>query len=222
MTNKDSEMILAFNKEALEKIDLIQDMLKVDVLAPTTLDDHAAMINTLNNLWDIAGVVGRRGDLEENFGFVQPIPSVVVKRGNEYFAYTRLEGSGEERLHNMSSLTLGGHANDIKYAWNFEHLMAVNTARELEEEVYILDESGEEIKNHYELSKELTVLGLGYTDKTDVDSVHLAIFSLLVIPENWDIKVKETDTLKGKFETIDEIKKMNLENWSKMALNVLT
>lgn len=220
--NKNDEQILALNKSALEKINLIQDMLNVEVLAPTNLEDYDAMVNTLNNLWEIAGVVGRRGDLEENFDFVQPIPSVVVKRGNEYFAYTRLEGSGEERLHNMSSLTLGGHANDIKYAWNFEHLMAVNTARELEEEVYILDESGEEIKNHYELSKELTVLGLGYTDKTDVDSVHLAIFSLLVIPENWDIKVKETDTLKGKFETIDEIKKMNLENWSKMALNVLT
>ena len=209
--NKNDEQILALNKSALEKINLIQDMLNVEVLAPTNLEDYDAMVNTLNNLWEIAGVVGRRGDLEENFDFVQPIPSVVVKRGNEYFAYTRLEGSGEERLHNMSSLTLGGHANDIKYAWNFEHLM-----------VYILDESGEEIKNHYELSKELTVLGLGYTDKTDVDSVHLAIFSLLVIPENWDIKVKETDTLKGKFETIDEIKKMNLENWSKMALNVLT
>lgn len=105
--------------------------------------------------------------------------------------------------------------------WNFEHLLALGAARELEEEVYILDENGKEISNHYEITKTMPIVGLIYSDMTPVDSVHLGLLSIITIPEKWDVKVKETDTLRGSFKTIDEIKKMNLENWGKMALSVL-
>lgn len=222
MTNKNDEMILVFDKEVFESIGLIEDMLEVDVLAPVNKEDYEYMISLLNDMWDTGGSVQRRGDMEEDTSYLQPIPAMVLKRGNEYFAYTRLEGGGEERLHNMSSLTVGGHMNlEQEEYWNFEHLLALGAARELEEEVYILDENGEEIKNHYEITKNMTVTGLGYTDITSVDAVHLAIYTIITIPEEWDVKVKETDTLKGEFKPLEEIKGMNLENWSKMALSVL-
>ena len=221
MTNKDNEMILVFDKEVFESIGLIEDMLEVDVLAPLNKEDYEYMISLLNDMWETGGSVQRRGDMEEDTSYLQPIPAMVLKRGNEYFAYTRLEGGGEERLHNMGSLTVGGHANDVEYAWNFEHLMAVNASRELEEEVYILDENGKEIENHYEITKNMTIAGLGYTDVSSVDAVHLAVYSIITIPESYDVKVKETDVLKGEFKTLEQIKKMNLENWSKMALSVL-
>lgn len=221
MTNKNDEQILVFDKEVFESIGLIDDMLDVEVLAPLSKEDYDHMIELLNNMWEVGGSVQRRGDMEEDMSYLQPIPAMVLKRGNEYFAYTRLEGGGEKRLHNMGSLTIGGHANDVEYAWNFEHLMAVNASRELEEEVYILDENGEEIKNHYEITKNMTITGLGYTDVSPVNAVHIAIYTIITIPDNWDVKVKETDILKGEFKTLEKAKEMNLENWSKMALSIL-
>ena len=222
MTNKNDEMILVFEKKVFETIGLIEDMLEVDVLAPLSKEDYEYMISLLNDMWETGGSVLRRGDVEEDMSYLQPIPAMVLKRGNEYFAYTRLEGGGEERLHNMSSLTVGGHMNlEQEEYWNFEHLLALGAARELEEEVYILDENGKEIDNHFEITKEMTIAGLGYTDVSSVDAVHLAVYSVITIPESYDVKVKETDVLKGEFKTLEEVKKMNLENWSKMALSVL-
>ena len=221
MTNKDNEMILVFDKEVFESIGLIEDMLEVDVLAPLNKEDYEYMISLLNDMWETGGSVQRRGDMEKDMSYLQPIPYTIIKQGSKYFAYTRLEGGGEARLHGKTSIGAGGHMDPIDNAWNFEHLLAVNNARELEEELFILDENGKEIDNHYELSKESTIAGLGYTDVSSVDAVHLAVYSIITIPESYDVKVKETDVLKGEFKTLEQIKKMNLENWSKMALSVL-
>ena len=219
--DKDNEMILVFDKEVFESIGLIDDMLEVDVLAPLSKEDYEYMIGLLNDMWETGGSVQRRGDMEEDMSYLQPIPYTIIKQGSKYFAYTRLEGGGESRLHGKTSIGAGGHMDPIDNAWNFEHLLAVNNARELEEELFILDENGKEIDNHYELSKESTIVGLGYTDISSVDAVHIAIYNIITIPEEWDVKVKETDTLEGEFKTLEQIKEMNLENWSKMALSVL-
>ena len=219
--DKNDEMILVFDKEVFESIGLIDDMLEVDVLAPLSKEDHEYMISLLNDMWETGGSVQRRGDMEKDMSYLQPIPYTIIKQGSKYFAYTRLEGGGESRLHGKTSIGAGGHMDPIDNAWNFEHLLAVNNARELEEELFILDENGKEIDNHYELSKESTIVGLGYTDISSVDAVHTAIYNIITIPEEWDVKVKEADILKGDFKTLEQIKEMNLENWSKMALSIL-
>ena len=219
--DKNDEMILVFDKEVFESIGLIDDMLEVDVLAPLSKEDYEYMISLLNDMWETGGSVQRRGDMEKDMSYLQPIPYTIIKQGSKYFAYTRLEGGGEARLHGKTSIGAGGHMDTIDNAWNFEHLLAVNNARELEEELFILDENGKEINNHYELSKESTIVGLGYTDISSVDAVHIAIYNIITIPENYDVKVKETDVLEGEFKTLEQIKEMNLENWSKMALSVL-
>ena len=219
--DKNDEMILVFDKEVFESIGLIDDMLEVDVLAPLSKEDYEYMISLLNDMWETGGSVQRRGDMEEDMTYLQPIPYTIIKQGSKYFAYTRLEGGGEARLHGKTSIGAGGHMDTIDNAWNFEHLLAVNNARELEEELFILDENGKEINNHYELSKESTIVGLGYTDISSVDAVHIAIYNIITIPENYDVKVKETDVLEGEFKTLEQIKEMNLENWSKMALSIL-
>lgn len=220
--NKNDERILVFAKEIFDNTGLTEEMLSVPVRVPESVEDQQDMVEFLNDAWEVAGDVKRRGDVEEDMTYLQPIPAMIIKRGNEYFAYTRLEGGGEKRLHNMGSLNIGGHMNlEQEEYWNFEHLLALGAARELEEEVYILDENGKEISNHYEITKTMPIVGLIYSDMTPVDSVHLGLLSIITIPEKWDVKVKETDTLRGSFKTIDEIKKMNLENWGKMALSVL-
>ena len=220
--NKNDERILVIGKEVFDKTGLTEEMLSAPVRVPESVEDQRDMVGFLNDAWEVAGEVKRRGDVEEDTTYLQPIPSIILKRGDEYFAYKRLEGGGEERLHNMGSLTVGGHMNlEQEEYWNFEHLLALGAARELEEEIYILDKNGKEINNHFEITKEMPIVGLIYSDKTPVDSVHLGLLAIITIPEEWDIKVKETDALEGSFKTLDEIKEMNLENWSKMALNVL-
>ena len=58
-------------------------------------------------------------------------------------------------------------------------------------------------------------------EKTDVDAVHVGLLTMIEIPSDWDVKVKETDVLEGKFRTVEEIKELDLENWTASALSVL-
>lgn len=219
--DKNDEMILVFDKEVFESIGLIEDMLEVDVLAPLNKEDYEYMISLLNDMWETGGSVQRRGDMEKDMTYLQPIPYTVIKQGDKYFTYTRLEGGGESRLHGKSSIGVGGHMNHIEDAWNFEHLLAVNNSRELEEEVFIYQENGEEIDYHYDLAKDSVITGLMYNQKTEVDSVHIGVLNVVNVPEGWTVEPKETDTLEGKFLTKEEIQELELENWTASALSVL-
>ena len=219
-TDKNDEEILVFDKEAFDSIyaDIPEEgvfTLGNDIYAEQDL------LEFLDSKWNQYGSVQRRGDMEKDKNFKQVIPSMIIKRGDEYFTYTRLEGGGESRLHGKSSITIGGHANDVEDYWNFEHLMAVNAKRELEEEVYILDSNNEEIDNHLRLTKNMSIKGLIYNEKTDVDAVHVGLLTMIEIPSDWDVEVKETDVLEGKFRTVEEIKELDLENWTASALSVL-
>ena len=219
-TDKNDEEILVFDKEAFDSIyaDIPEDgvfTLGDDIYAEQDL------LEFLDSKWNQYGSVQRRGDMEEDKNYKQVIPSMIIKQGDKYFTYTRLEGGGESRLHGKSSLTVGGHANHVEDYWNFEHLMAVNAKRELEEEVYVLDENGKEIEDHLRLTKNMSIKGLIYNEKTDVDAVHIGLLTMIEIPSYWDVKVKETDVLEGKFRTVEEIKELDLENWTASALSVL-
>ena len=219
-TDKNDEEILVFDKEAFDSIyaDIPEEgvfTLGNDIYAEQDL------LEFLDSKWNQYGSVQRRGDMEEDKNYKQVIPSMIIKQDDKYFTYTRLEGGGESRLHGKSSITIGGHANDVEDYWNFEHLMAVNAKRELEEEVYILDSNNEEIDNHLRLTKNMSIKGLIYNEKTDVDAVHVGLLTMIEIPSDWDVKVKETDVLEGKFRTVEEIKELDLENWTASALSVL-
>ena len=219
-TDKNDEEILVFDSKAFDTIykDIPEDgvfTLGDDIYAEQDL------LEFLDSKWNQYGSVQRRGDMEEDKNYKQPIPYTVIKRGNKYFTYTRLEGGGESRLHGKSSIGVGGHANHVEDYWNFEHLMAVNAKRELEEEVYILDSNNEEIDDHLRLTKNMSIKGLIYNSLTDVDAVHIGLLTMIEIPEDWNVEVKETDVLEGKFRTVEEIKELDLENWTASALSVL-
>ena len=219
-TDKNDEEILVFDKEAFDSIysDIPEEgvfTLGNDIYAEQDL------LEFLDSKWNQYGSVQRRGDMEEDKNYKQVIPSMIIKQDDKYFTYTRLEGGGESRLHGKSSITIGGHANHVEDYWNFEHLMAVNAKRELEEEVYVLDENGKEIDNHLRLTKNMSIKGLIYNSLTDVDAVHIGLLTMIEIPEDWDVEVKETDVLEGKFRTVEEIKELDLENWTASALSVL-
>ena len=219
-TDKNDEEILVFGKEAFDSIyaDIPEEgvfTLGNDIYAEQDL------LEFLDSKWNQYGSVQRRGDMEKDINYKQIIPSMIIKQDDKYFTYTRLEGGGESRLHGKSSITIGGHANHVEDYWNFEHLMAVNAKRELEEEVYVLDENGKEIDNHLRLTKNMSIKGLIYNSLTDVDAVHIGLLTMIEIPEDWNVEVKETDVLEGKFRTVEEIKELDLENWTASALSVL-
>ena len=219
-TDKNDEEILVFGSKAFDTIykDIPEDgvfTLGDDIYAEQDL------LEFLDSKWNQHGSVQRRGDMEKDINYKQIIPSMIIKQGDKYFTYTRLEGGGEARLHGKSSITIGGHANHVEDYWNFEHLMAVNAKRELEEEVYVLDENGKEIDDHLRLTKNMSIKGLIYNSLTDVDAVHIGLLTMIEIPEDWNVEVKETDVLEGKFRTVEEIKELDLENWTASALSVL-
>ena len=84
ITDKNDEQILVFGKEVFESIGLIEDMLAVDVLAPLSKEDYEYMISLLNDMWETGGSVQRRGDMEEDMTYLQPIPYTVIKQGDKY------------------------------------------------------------------------------------------------------------------------------------------
>ena len=219
-TDKNDEEILVFDKEAFDSIYAYIPKEGVFTLGNDIYAEQD-LLEFLDSKWNQYGSVQRRGDMEEDKNYKQVIPSMIIKQDDKYFTYTRLEGGGESRLHGKSSITIGGHANHVEDYWNFEHLMAVNAKRELEEEVYVLDENGKEIDNHLRLTKNMSIKGLIYNSLTDVDAVHIGLLTMIEIPEDWDVEVKETDVLEGKFRTVEEIKELDLENWTASALSVL-
>lgn len=220
VASKDDEQILVFPKEPLEYIGLIGKALASDKFLV-----GKNVVHELNTQWGLHGSVQRRGDMETNKNFVQPIPYCVIAKEDtdEVFAYTRLQGSGESRLHGKTSIGAGGHMNieDEEY-WNFEHLLALGLARELEEEVIIRDSKGKEITNMYPLTKQLNVKGIIYSQDNEVDSVHLGVVTVLNLPTGYSVDVRETESLKGSFQSYEEVKNNeNLESWTKIIIDKL-
>ena len=223
-TDKNDEEILVFDKEAFDSIyaDIPEEgvfTLGNDIYAEQDL------LEFLDSKWNQYGSVQRRGDMEEDKNYLQPIPYTLIKQGDKYFTYTRLEGGGESRLHGKSSVGAGGHMGDVEHSWSFEHLLAVNNARELYEELEFKDEKGIVLgfDDIYSVVKKSGIKGLLYSDKSSVDLVHLGILNIIEVPSNYSINVNEDekDILKGDMKTVEEIKSLNLENWSKMTLSVL-
>ncbi|AYK08013.1 hypothetical protein [Brevibacillus laterosporus] len=157
--------------------------------------------------------VMRRGDAEEDQSFKQPIPYVVIRKGNELFMYKRLSGGGEVRLHDKLSLGTGGHMNDEKSS-SFEEVLEINLLRELEEELDI-----------QAADREFNTIGFINDDVEEVGKVHIGLLVTLDLDEDATVSVREIDQLEGKWTTIEELLQPDiygrLESWSKFVVDVL-
>lgn len=156
----------------------------------------------------------RRGDAEEAIMFKQPIPYIILKKGDKVFTYKRLEGGGEARLHGKMSIGVGGHmqeTGDIE----FMDVLKKNALRELNEEI--------EIKNVNDFN--LEIIGIINDDSTDVSKVHIGILMLCELPPEAEVEVKEKDQLLGNWIDIqkfdDPILYAQLENWSMIAIDAI-
>lgn len=155
----------------------------------------------------------RRGDAEENEDFKQPIPYGVLRSGDYIYAYERLSGGGEGRLHNKVSIGVGGHMNPIEGVNTFSELLMENLSRELEEEL--------EIESDF---MNVSIQGYVNDDSDEVGRVHIGVLADVVLSPTAKVTVRETEQLRGFWITLDELKRTEmyerLENWSKTYVDM--
>lgn len=150
---------------------------------------------------------------ELNKDYKQPIPYIVIKKGDKYFATERLSGAGEARLHGKISMGIGGHMNPIVGHENFDELLKENTLRELNEELTVKDNG---------LPINIEMLGLINDDENEVGEVHIGLLGQIVLDESQDVEVLEVEQLKGSWHTLDELLEeetfSRVEAWGKIVI----
>src|SRR3546814_843146 len=119
--------------------------------------------------------VGPRQVLETSPDFIQPIPYIVVKNGDNLLSYLRTPKGGEERLHSKIAVGFGGHV-DLKDATLNDDLMidlratmATAALREMSEELGITLTS-DMLEKHPDLLKYTHII---HSQATPVDEVHI-------------------------------------------------
>jgi len=153
----------------------------------------------------------KRGYAEVTESLKQPISYILVKRGDEIFITKRLVGSGEERLHGSISIGVGGHMNLLDDNCRWSTNLKLNIMKELNEELQI-DYTDNRIQ-------EPQVIGILNDDTTDVGRYHIGIISVLDLPYDAMVSVKETDKLEGAWVKMDLVHETSiyehLESWSR-------
>lgn len=212
---KEDEIILVVNKEKL-LIDpeLFQGSLfkkdKVNAILNSIEDNYKSM---------------RRGSVEElnvdvnecaerNEAYKQPIPYIIIQKGNKFYVTERLEGGGESRLHGKLSMGIGGHMNPIEGINDFDSLLLENTLRELHEELNV-DDNGEVVK--------IETSGLVNDDENEVGKVHIGLLGRIMLSEDQDVSIKEVEQLKGAWYTLDELLSDDIfpriESWGQIVVS---
>ena len=164
--------------------------------------------------------VKRRGDMEEDPSYKQPIPYFIIRNHEgKVFLYKRLGGSGESRLVEKTSIGVGGHMNHLGNM-NFMNELPKNGERELNEELKLISNDGFE---HSFQIDHITVAGLINDDDNEVGKVHIGLLAVIDIPKGLDVEVRETDALEGEWVTVEELQAPeaheHLESWSQLALS---
>ena len=119
----------------------------------------------------------------------------------------RLKKGGEQRLHGLLSLGVGGHINPVDEAGG--SALTAGLRREVDEEVAL------------ERAVSLTPLGVINNDRDEVGRVHLGF--LFRLEAEGAVTVRETEKLSGSFMPIAALPALRdkMEGWSQIALEVL-
>lgn len=127
----------------------------------------------LNDDGEMTSSFMERDQAENNAEFKQIIPYIIILHKGSIFVYDRNEQSGEDRLHNKSSIGIGGHINDQDSKFPEEAYYA-GLEREVFEEVGL--ETNTDRWQH-------SVIGLINDDSNSVGFVHLGIVHILEVNE---------------------------------------
>ena len=146
--------------------------------------------------------------VEEDPRFKQVIPYCLFVNGGRLFMYERLRKGGEERLHDLYLIGVGGHINPIDAGHD---LLERAMLREFHEE---LSYSG---AFRWEL--------LGFINMDDAEPVHKVHFGMVYLlrGDSPAIAVREVDTLSGRLVPFEEAlsSKGKMERWSRACVDYL-
>ena len=153
------------------------------------------------------GEFRRRGDVEEDPSLKQIIPYLIIRYRERIFLFQRSTRGGEERLHGLYSIGVGGHIarEDTNGA---QDLLAVGLERELHEELVIAN------------GWRARPVGVLNEDDTPVSRVH---FGVVYVVETDDpaVRVREEDRLSGRLATAAEVREARprMKSWSQRIVD---
>ncbi len=147
-----------------------------------------------------------RAEVETDAGYKQLIPYVVLRCGEEVFAYVRGGRGGEGRLHALRSVGIGGHVSAEDAGVSADPYRE-GMRRELAEEVELGAPAAEQC------------IGLINDDRTPVGQVHLGIVHILRL-ERPDVRPRDPALTAAGFAPLAELRKRRdeFETWSQFLL----
>lgn len=156
-----------------------------------------------------------RQDAEKDSTIKQLIPYIVLQCQDKFFCYQRSPKGGEDRLHGLWSIGIGGHINQSDELINRNHVYSRAFVREVEEEIGI----------HVSLVDPFrTIRGYINDDSNEVGKVHLGIVHVLDVQHEDSLHINDPALSMGKFLTLDELlnKERKFESWSELLLENLS
>lgn len=151
-----------------------------------------------------------RDKAEKDPDWKQVIPYILIRYQNTYLTYQRTKKGGEDRLHNLFSLGIGGHIKDSDGIGPIDAFLQ-GMDRELKEELVI------DVRPDPRALK-----GVIYDPSTDVGRVH---FGFVYVLESATPNVKSLDPAIGvpSYINVEFIKQQrdNFEAWSKICIDNL-
>lgn len=155
-----------------------------------------------------------RESAEEDTTKKQIIPYVILKRDNQYFYVERLKGGTESRLHNKTSIGLGGHVNlvDEQDEYGLNSVLSC-VKRELSEEV------GYTVSRELIDSDRFNFLGVINQYDNEVEKVHIGFVFIIELLLSENIEIKEKTKLAGRWSSKEELEYSRMETWSKIVFD---
>ena len=147
---------------------------------------------------------------EDDESFKQLIPYCVFRYRDSFYVMKRLPGADEKELHDKYTLGIGGHVNPDDLINGTDQAVETCALREFHEEV------------SYSGSFDMTLLGYINLEDSPVNRRHMGVV-YLILGDNPNIEIKETNQLQGTLMTLDEIDAIadKLEGWSDVVFTFL-
>jgi predicted NUDIX family phosphoesterase len=148
-----------------------------------------------------------RALVENDPGFKQIIPYVLIAHKEQYLLTQRTNRQTESRLHGKHSIGIGGHINDLEKPGATEDVIQAGLERELNEE---LELRGKRVS--------LNLAGIISDDSTPVGSVHLGLVFVLHT-DSPEFAVRETELMTAQWAPVEMLREKLalMESWSQIA-----
>lgn len=192
MNDKDQELVLGLPRERI-----IGDRPWKGILSEG-IEGHLELIAT-------EGTYRPRGEAEQDFAWQQIIPYLLMRDGARMFLMQRTKAGGDDRLHDLYSLGIGGHLNPEDGG------VLEGLRREFHEEMVA------------DWEPEPQLIGLLNDDEVLVGQVHVGVV-FEADAAGRALAIRETHKLSGRFVAPEEASPVyeQMETWSQFLYDHAT